>query len=138
MCAAVEDPFGCVTLFPQCFFILFENLFDKGQIWPDLPLFSPPCLSVPRWGRVGKYLLQGFEMNAVFPAYPALAFAVHVDSPANVSPHLHIRVHPFLPPVPVSEQMGKCIRVLHFSSAFRFTFEPAFIPKSDFFSFCPL
>jgi hypothetical protein len=66
-------------------------------------------------------------MNAVFAANLAFAFAIYDDSPANVSPHLHVRVHPFISIVPFSEQMGKCIRVLHFSSAFRFTFEPAFI-----------
>lgn len=71
-------------------------------------------------------------MNAVFTANLAFAFAVYDDSPANVSPHLHVRVHPSLQPVPVSEQMGKCIRVLHFSSAFRFTFEPAFIYIQNF------
>ena len=46
---------------------------------------------------------------------------------ANVSPPLHFRVHPFIPPVPLSEETGKCIRVLRLSSGFRFIFEPAFI-----------
>ena len=66
---------------------------------------------------MSQNLLQCFEMNAVFPANPAFAFAVYKDFPANVSPHLHVGVRPFLPPVLVSEQMGKGIRVLHFSSA---------------------
>ena len=112
---------------PWGFFIFSENLFDKSQMWPDLSFLSWFCLSIPRRGGIGQNLLQGLKMNAVFTAYQAFAFAIHDDSTANVSPHLHVRVHPFLPPVPVSEQMGKCIRVLHFSSAFRFTFEPAFI-----------
>ena len=30
----------------------------------------------------------------------------------------------------ISEQMEKCIRVLHFTSAFRLTFEPAFIIRN--------
>ena len=63
---------------------------------------------------MGQNLLQGSEMNAVFPANTTFAFAVYKDFPANVSPHLLVGVHPFLPPVPVSEQMGKCIRVTLF------------------------
>ncbi len=123
----IEDPFSRMTLFPWCFFVFVENVFDKSQMRPNLPLLSWLALPVPGRGGIGYNLLRGFKMNAVLAAYQAFAFAVCDDSPTNVSPHLHVRVHPFLPPVPVSEQMGKCIRVLHFSSAFYFTFEPAFI-----------
>jgi len=38
-------------------------------------------------------------MNAIFLADPARALAINCDVSANVSPHLHVRVHPFLLPV---------------------------------------
>ena len=74
-----------------------------------------------------QYLLQRLKMNAVFAADLAFSFSFHQNPQANVSPHLHIRVHPFLPPVLAQNKWDKCIRVFHGSSAdYRFTFHPAF------------
>ncbi len=36
----------------------------------------------------------------------ALALAFHQNPAANVSPHLHVRVHPFLPPALLTKQTG--------------------------------
>jgi hypothetical protein len=49
----VENPFGRMALFPRRLLIFCEDLFDKSQIRPDLPLLSWFCLSIPGRGGVG-------------------------------------------------------------------------------------
>jgi len=100
------DPFGRMALLAGRLLVFGENIFDEREIRPDLALLPRFCLSISGRGGVGYNLLKGSEMNAVFPAYQAFALAIRDNSAANVSPHLHVCVHPFLPPAPVSEQMG--------------------------------
>jgi hypothetical protein len=90
----LEDPSGGMALLPGGLLVVLEDLVDEGQEGFELGPGSGDDAAV--WRRLGviEDLPEGIPVDVELAADGAFALAVDEDTTADLSPILHVGVHP--------------------------------------------